>query len=135
MQNMEWHLQIIGFTLILLALVHVIFPRYFDWKNDLSSLSLINREMMYVHTFFVALGVFLMGLLCVVASSEIVETTLGQKIALGFAIFWFVRLLVQFFGYSSELWKGKRFESIVHVVFILFWGYLSLVFFMISLGE
>ncbi len=120
---------------MLLALAHVIFPKYFDWKNDLRSLSLINREMFYVHTFFVALGVFLMGLLCVVASSEMTETALGQKLALGFAIFWFIRLLIQFFGYSSALWKGKRFESIVHVLFSLFWGYLSVVFFMISLGE
>jgi len=120
---------------MLLALVHVVFPKYFDWEKDLSSLSLINREMMYVHTFFVALAVFLMGLLCVFASSEIIETALGQKVALGFAIFWFVRLLVQFFGYSSVLWKGKRFETIVHVVFILFWQYLTVVFFIISMGE
>ncbi len=132
---MELHLHIIGIALMTLAVVHVIFPKYFDWKKDLSSLSLINREMFYVHTFFIALGVFLMGLLCLVASSEIVETALGQKVAFGFAIFWFVRLLIQFFGYSSVLWKGKTFESIVHVVFSLFWGYLSVVFFMISLGQ
>ena len=52
---MEIHVKVAGFILIMLALVHVIFPRYFDWKNDLSTLSLINRQMMYVHTFFIAL--------------------------------------------------------------------------------
>lgn len=84
--------------------------------------------MMTVHTFFVALVVFLMGLLCVTSTNELIETPLGKTISLGFAIFWLLRLFIQFFGYSMELWKGKRFETVVHVVFIGFWVYLSTVF-------
>ena len=48
---MELLLKIIGGLLVLLAAIHIAFPKYFDWKVQLSSLSLINREMMYVHTF------------------------------------------------------------------------------------
>ena len=128
---MELQLKIIGFFLIVLSLVHVIFPKYFNWEKDLSPLSLINRQMMWVHTFFIALVVFLMGLLCLTSASEIIETALGKKIALGLFLFWVVRLLIQFFGYSSKLWKGKKFETIIHVIFSLFWTYISLVFFMI----
>ena len=124
-------LRIIGFCLILLGLVHIIFPRYFNWKKELNTLSLVNKEMIVVHTLFIALVVFLMGLFCLTSSKEIIETALGHKVALGFGIFWLVRLLIQFFGYSSELWKGKRFETIVHIVFSLFWTYLTLVFFII----
>jgi hypothetical protein len=40
-------------------------------------------------------------------------------------------LFLQFFGYSAKLWKGKVFETIIHVVFSLFWFYLSTIFFMI----
>lgn len=125
---MELHLKVIGIVLIALALLHVIFPRYFDWKVQLSGLSLINRQMMYVHTFFIALVVLLMGLLCLTSAPEIVGTPLGRKIALGLAIFWLARLVIQFFGYSSELWKGKLFETAVHVVFTFLWAYLSGVF-------
>lgn len=125
---MELHLNVIGIMLIALALLHVIFPRYFDWKIQLSGLSLINRQMMYVHTFFIALVVLLMGVLCLTSATEIVGTPLGRKIALGLAIFWLARLVIQFFGYSSELWKGKPFESTVHVVFTFLWVYLSGVF-------
>ena len=96
--------------LVVLALVHVIFPRYFDWKIQLGGLSLINRQMMYVHTFFIALVVLLMGVLCVTSASELVNTPLGQKVCTGLFVFWFARLIIQFFGYSSELWKGKPFE-------------------------
>ena len=59
---MELQLKIIGVLLIALALLHAFFPRYFQWKKELSGLKLINRQMMYVHTFFIALAVFLMGL-------------------------------------------------------------------------
>ncbi|MEM8891683.1 MAG: hypothetical protein AAGD28_27135 [Bacteroidota bacterium] len=125
---MEIQLKIIGSLLMLLALIHVGFPRYFKWKEELSKLSLINKQMMEVHTFFLALTVFLMGLLCVVSTHDLIHTNLGKTISLGFSVFWIIRLYFQFFVYSPDLWKGKRFETSVHVVFIFFWAYLSGVF-------
>ena len=123
------HLKIIGLILIFLALVHIIFPKYFKWRLELKSLSLINRQMMTVHTFFIALTVFLMGLLCFTSAKEIIETELGNKIAFGLGVFWSIRLFVQFFVYSVKLWKGKTFETIVHVFFSGLWLYFSIVFF------
>lgn len=126
---MEENLKIAGLLLISLALVHIIFPKYFNWKNDLGALSLINRQMMYIHTFFIALVLLLMGVLCLTSSKEIMTTELGNRLCLGFAVFWAIRLFIQFFGYSSELWKGKRFEGAIHVLFSLIWLYFSVVFF------
>lgn len=128
---MHIHLHIIGILLIALALIHIFFPKYFDWNTELNALSLINRQMMTVHTFFIALMVFLMGLLCVTSATEIIETNLGRKIALGFGIFWLIRLYTQFFVYSTKLWKGKKFETSMHILFSLFWVYFSFVFFVV----
>jgi hydrogenase-4 membrane subunit HyfE len=128
---MHLHIKLIGILLIALALVHIVFPKYFNWRKELSSLSLINRQMMTVHTLFIALTVFLMGLLCLTSSRELIETNIGNKISLGLGIFWTLRLLIQFFGYSSELWRGKKFETIMHIVFSLLWAYLSIIFFTI----
>jgi hypothetical protein len=125
---MQLHLKTIGLLLIVLALVHAIFPKYFNWKKELESLSLINRQMMAIHTFFIALTVFLMGLLCLTSSKELLETNLGKKILLGLGIFWTIRLFIQFFGYSSVLWKGKQLETIIHIIFSLLWLYLSAIF-------
>lgn len=125
---MEVHFKIIGALLMALALVHVIFPKYFNWKEELKPLSLINRQMMTVHTFFIALMVFLMGLLCLTSASELITTKLGKRISLGLGVFWFIRLLIQFFGYSTALWKGKKFETAMHILFSLFWAYLSVMF-------
>ncbi|MDW8272944.1 MAG: hypothetical protein RMJ53_01810 [Chitinophagales bacterium] len=127
------HFKIIGLLLMALASIHVIFPKYFNWKEELKSLSLINRQMMMVHTFFIALVVFLMGLLCFTSSTELIETKLGKTISLGLGIFWLIRLFIQFFGYSTELWKGKVFETVVHILFSLLWTYLSVVFLWVAL--
>lgn len=125
---MEIHLKIIGALLIGLSLGHLFFPRYFNWQSELKSLSLINRQMMYVHTFFIALVVFLMGLLCLTSADDLMNTTLGRKIVLGLGLFWLIRLFIQFFGYSPQLWRGKKFETVIHILFSLLWTYLSVIF-------
>ena len=132
---LETHLKITGFVLIALALVHVIFPKYFSWKKDLAQLSLVNRQMMIVHTFFVALFVLLIGILCITSYNELIHTVLGQRIALGLSVFWGIRFIIQFVGYSSKLWMGKTFETIVHVVFSFFWVYLTIIFFLVYQGK
>jgi hypothetical protein len=130
---METHLKTIGILLIILAVMHIFFPKYFNWKLELQTLSLINRQMMIVHTFFIALVVFLMGALCLFNPAELEETEFGKTISLGFGLFWSIRFIIQFVGYSSELWKGKKFETIVHIAFSLLWAYLSIIFWKISL--
>ena len=119
---------------MLLAFLHAGFPKYFNWKKELPNLSLINKQMMEVHTFFLAFVLFLIGLLCFLSTNEIIETNLGRTLAVGLAIFWFVRLLFQFFVYSPKLWKGKKFETVMHVLFTFLWGYLSAIFFIIFLN-
>ena len=125
---MEPHFKIIGTLLITLALLHFIFPKYFNWRRELGSLSIINRQIMYVHSFFIAFAVFLIGLLCLTSSDDLFGTILGKRICLGLGIFWTARLAVQFFGYSSRIWKGKAFETSVHILFSIFWTYLSSIF-------
>lgn len=118
---------------MLLACIHLVFPGYFKWKEELSSLSLVNKQMMVIHTFFIALMLFLMGLLCFTSSFDLVHTRLGKTITLGLGIFWAIRLYIQFFGYSSKLWKGKKFETAMHILFSILWVYLSTVFFITAL--
>lgn len=125
---MEIHFKIIGILLMLLALIHIGFPKRFNWVHELKSLSLMNRQMMVIHTMFIGLTIFLMGTLCFLCSTELVTSTLGKKISIGLSIFWLVRLFVQFFGYSSELWKGKTFETWIHILFSLLWTYISIIF-------
>ncbi len=131
---MEIHYKIIGLLLILLAFLHLIFPKYFNWEKELKSLSLINKQMMEIHTIFIAITVLLMGILCFTSAYDLIHTALGKRVSLGLGIFWFTRLIIQFFGYSSKLWKGKFFETTVHVLFSILWIYLSTVFLFVGFG-
>mgnify|MGYP000228652175 CR=1 FL=1 len=131
---MEIHLKVIGYLLVLLAIIHLCFPKYFRWKEELKKLNLINNQMMKVHTFFIALTVLLMGLLCITSSKELIETNFGNRISFGLGVFWLARLIVQFFCYSSALWRGKIFETIIHVLFSLLWIYLTVIFFLVAIN-
>lgn len=131
---MELNLKIIGVLLIALAILHAFFPKQFGWKKELAELSLLSRQIMYVHTLFIALIILLMGIFCITSAEDILNTTLGKRVALGFSIFWTTRLFVQFFGYSSELWRGKLFETAMHILFSIFWVYLSLTFIAVACG-
>ncbi len=129
---MEPYIKIAGIIQIILGLVHITFPKKFNWKSELSGLSLINRQMMVVHTFFIALTVFLFGVLNLFYSAELALEPFGRVISLGIAFFWIVRLFFQFFVYSKDLWKGKRFETMMHIIFAVTWIYLSAVYLLTS---
>jgi hypothetical protein len=125
---MELHLNIAGVLLIALSLMHIVLPRYFRWQEELASVSLITRQIFYVHTFFIAFVVLLIGVLCLSYSHQLIYDPFGKVISLGFFGFWLARLIFQFFVYSSKLWKGKRFETVIHVIFSALWAYLTTVF-------
>ena len=128
---MELHLKIIGILMIILSLIHIAFPAYFKWKSELATLSLINRQVMYVHTFFIGLVVFFIGLLFLMCTDDLMNSSFGKKITGALFIFWFIRLACQLFVYSPALWKGKRVETIIHIIFTAFWIYTCVVFFLI----
>jgi hypothetical protein len=124
---MEIHFRIIGGLLIALAFFHVVLPKHFNWKKELSTLSLMNKQMMHVHAFFIAFMVLLMGILCLTCTDDLVHTAFGKKISLGMGAFWVTRFIFQFLVYSPKIWRGKRMETVAHIVFSLLWAYLSFI--------
>lgn len=127
---MQVHLQITGVLLIVLALMHIAFPKYFAWKEDLAQTSLLTRQIMYVHTFFIGLVVLMMGVLCLLYWDLLLQDKLGRIISFGISFFWFARFLCQLFVYSPKLWRGKKFETVVHILFTLLWVYFTVLFFL-----
>ena len=125
---MEALLKTAGAILIGLAMLHGFFPTYFKWKEELRTITPLTRQIHYIHTFFIALVVLLNGILYLTCTTDLLTTVLGHRISLGFFIFWACRLILQFFGYSSSLWRGKPFETAMHILFSLLWLFLTAVF-------
>lgn len=122
------NLRIVGMLMIALALFHALLPGRFKWKDEFASLSLLSKQIMYVHTFFVALMVLLMGILCAVYAEELTMPGLAEPLAYGLLLFWGLRGVFQFFVFSSALWSGKAFETRVHLFFSALWIYFSSIF-------
>lgn len=118
-----------GLLMLGLCTLHLVFPQRFEWKRDLAQLQLINRQIFYVHTVFVCLVLLWMGAVALFDPAALLERSrLAGWVNGGTAVFWFARLYVQFFGYSSELWRGKPLETAIHILFTGFWAYLTAVF-------
>ena len=115
-------LRLCGVLMLMLSALHLFFPRRFNWPEEFRSVSLLSRQMFYVHTGFVMLVVALNGLLYLCLAPDLVAPTRLSFALLGAcALFWGTRLVVQFAVYSPELWRGKRFETSMHGAFSLLW--------------
>jgi hypothetical protein len=56
-------LRLCGVLMLVLTGLHLFFPRRFRWSDEFHAVSLLSRQMFYVHTGFVMLVVCLNGLL------------------------------------------------------------------------
>jgi hypothetical protein len=122
--NLRLQLQIVGGLQVLLALAHLAFPRRFGWREELVRLSPLNRQIFYVHAFFICLVLVLFGLLDLIYTDELLEPgSLARGVLAGITVFWTTRLFCQWFVYDSKLWLGHRFNTAMHVVATFLWSY------------
>jgi hypothetical protein len=120
------HLRIVGVLLLLLGLSHAFFDRYFGWKRELALVSLFTRRVFFVHTFFIGLGVVLVGAGSFLYAGALLRPgVLSRALLAGMTLFWFCRLLAQFFAYDSALWRGDRFRTFMHAAFSMLWCYVT----------
>ena len=129
MTAFELHLRLAGVAMLLLVAVNVYVPRRFRWREELASLSLLNRQIFQVHAAFICVILALFAALTIGMTHALLEPTpLARAILAGLAIFWFLRLLAQWFVYDRRLWRGRRFETAVHFVFTGLWAYFTVTF-------
>ena len=122
MSSLELGLRVAGASHLLLAIAHIPISRHLGWKADIRSASLLTRQVFWVHCFFVCLVLTLMGALAVYDPLTLVaRSQLGLYVTGGITLFWTVRLFCQWFVYDSTLWRGKRFETTIHVLFTAIW--------------
>jgi hypothetical protein len=129
--EMSIHLQlkVAGALIVALGLAHIFFGRYFNWEKELARLSLLTRQIFLVHCFFISVALILIGACTLFYTNALLGSgTLSRVVLTGFAAFWSIRLAVQFFVYSSPIWRGRRFYTVMHAVFSVFWTYLVVIY-------
>jgi len=122
-------LRISGVALLILFAMNFFLPRQFKWREELPRLSLINRRIFQVHAVFIAMILLMMGTLLIALPGALLKPdALARAVLIGFITFWGARLLFQLFFYDAELWRGKPFETLMHVAFSGLWLFLTSTF-------
>jgi hypothetical protein len=120
------HLRLVGAIMAMLVVVNVLVPRRFNWSEELSRVSLVNRQIFQAHTTFLVLLLALLAALFGLYADALLEPNrLSRAILIGLTIFWGLRMLMQWFFYSPVLWRGHRFNTIMHGVFSAAWVYVT----------
>lgn len=128
-QTLVAHLQAGGVLIAALVVVNLFVPSRFHWREEMARLSLVNRQIFQVHSVFLVLTLGLFSALLLTCAPALVEPTrLTRAVLAGLTIFWGLRMVMQWGFYSSELWRGHRFNTVVHCVFSVMWIYLTSVF-------
>ena len=124
--TLDVHLHIVGALLMVLGLSHFFFNRYFGWGRELQSVSLLTRQIFFVHTFFIGLGVMMAGVGSFFYASALLRpSAMTRALLAAMVVFWLCRLLAQFFAYDAAIWRGDRFRTWMHVMFGTFWAYVT----------
>lgn len=120
--NLNNALLLAGLLHFTMLPVSLLVPKIFRWKQQLRSLTPMNRKIVWVHSVYIGLTVLALGTLTLFAAPEIVAgTQLGIAFSTFMGLFWFGRLLIQFFYYTKNEWP-KAWWAIVgrHALTLLF---------------
>ena len=122
-------LRIAGILLLLLAAANLTFPRRFGWRDELAKVSLLTRQVFFVHAGFIILTVGLFGILSLFyADALVARSPLAAPILAGLTLFWAARFVTQLLIYDARLWKGDLSRTAAHVAFSLLWLYFVAVY-------
>ena len=84
-----------GAYIIVLMVFHLMFWRLFDWRNDLRSLTFLNRAVMQVLNISITVIFGLFAYISLVHTDELLDTGLGRTLLAGLALVWAARAVQQ----------------------------------------
>ena len=123
------HLRLAGVVMASLVVVNLLVPGRFHWREEMSRLSLVNRQIFQAHSVFLMLTLALFSALLLTCGPALLEPTrLSRAVLSGLTIFWGLRMLMQWCFYSPLIWRGHRFNTVMHYTFSVVWVYVTTVF-------
>jgi len=124
-----FHLRFTGILMAVLVAVNLVVPSRLRWREEMERLSLVNRQIFQVHSFFIVLMLAMFSALLLTCADALLEPTrLSRATLIGLTVFWGLRLLAQWVFYSREIWRGHRFLTMMHYLFSAVWAYVTATF-------
>ena len=100
----ETILSIGGAYNLVLAVFHLAFWKLFQWKQDLATLTRLNRAVVQILNLSLTFVFLLFAYISLFHANELLHSKLGQSLLALIAMFWFLRAIEQiiFFGYRRK---------------------------------
>lgn len=77
------------------VIFHLMFWRIFNWRDDLRSLSFLNRAIMQVVNLSLTFAFVIFGYISLFHSKELLHTSLGHSLLILITLFWLFRAIEQ----------------------------------------
>jgi hypothetical protein len=124
-----FNVRVVGVFMAILVVVNLFVPGRLHWREEMARLSLVNRQIFEVHSIFIVLTLALVSALLLTSGDTLLQRTrLSRAVLIGLTVFWALRMLMQWFYYSPDVWRGDRFNTVVHYVFSGAWVYVTTTF-------
>jgi len=114
-------LWLAGLVQVAIAFANVLLPAKLKYRENLSRVSPIIRQIFVVHSAYIVGVVLLFAALTFEFARELASGRgLGRFLAAAIAVFWLLRAPVQLFYYDARLRRENRWEDIAFTTGALF---------------
>lgn len=100
---------------VAIGIFHLFFWHIFHWKEDLASLTRINRAVMQILNICLTFLFFAIAYTSFAHAEELISTSLGRTIVASIALFWILRLILQFAFFG----EWHRISNLLVVIFTI----------------
>lgn len=108
-------LMIGGCFHVAFAVFHLLFWRLFDWKNDLSSLRWINRQVMQILNLCLTFVFLIFAYVSFFHAEGLLSTSLGHTMLLLISVFWLLRAVEQVVSFRLRAAPS----AVIFIVFVV----------------
>ncbi len=123
-------LRVCAVLQIAVAFLNFMLVRLMNWRPQLERMEPLVREVFMVHLLFISAILLIFGVLTWQFAFDMADGTndVATWLCAAIAIFWGVRVVLQVTYYSSRHWRGKVPQTIAHVVLLVMYGGMTVIY-------
>jgi hypothetical protein len=112
-----------------IAATSLLIPRLLGWRDETARLKPLTRQVFWTYASYILGFHVAFGLLSLLAPAALLEGTLLARMVCGFiAVYWLVRLTLQFVAYDRSEAAGRPLFRFAEAVYVSTFAYLVLVY-------
>lgn len=129
-------LQLAATGQIVIAVLGLFLARMLDWKEAISNMPLLVREVFQIHGWFISLTLLIFGTLTWRFAPDIAGGTheFFRWFSAGVGMFWGLRCVMQWTHYSAVHWRGIADRTAIHWIVFLSYAAFTITYLKAALG-